>query len=221
MARKKTGYRVTKYRVWNTVAAILTLICLVAIVWLDVHSGFWQEMVILSGVAAGLVTFLLTAFFLDDAVARREHRKWFPVTRLALTDLLHTIADDAHSDLLRRRIVARTLPTAVQANTADLDSLLQSVIIERDEITAVLARWAQFLSSSADVTDLMVHIAALAEHLDRVRDEVLEIEAELAETSDAAQTDLAKLHRHLANYNTSTAMTIQELLRIQDSLDED
>lgn len=218
MARKKTGYKVSKYRVWNIVAAVLTLICLVAVVWLDVNSGFWQEMVILSGVAAGLVTFLLTAFFLEDAVARREHRKWFPVTRLALTDLLHTLADDEKSDLHRRQIIARTMATDVPAQSEALDALLRKVVAERDEITEVLARWAQFLSASADVAELMTHIAVLAESLDLIRDEVIELEAAGLADSDT-NADLSKLRKHLRSYNEAAGKTINEILRIQDELD--
>lgn len=219
MARKKSLNKVSKYRVWNVIVGIATLTCLVAIIWIDVTSGFWQEMVILSGVAAGLVTFLFTALFLDDAVARREHRKWFPVTRLALTDLLHTIADEDRSDLSRGQIVARTLPTELlnptpDASSARLDELLEAVVLERNEITEVLARWAQFLAASADVADLMVHLADLAEHLDGIRDQVVEIESH-------PPASTAELRRHIESYNTSTRQAIDEILRIQDSLNEE
>lgn len=105
-----TPGRIGKLKVWNIVAGVVTAVLLVVIIWIDVASGFWQEMVILSGVAAGFVSFVLTAMFLDQAVARHQHQKWYPVTRLALTDLLHAIADDERSDIRRGQIIARSLP---------------------------------------------------------------------------------------------------------------
>lgn len=210
---------VRKYKTWNIVAGVVTLFFLVAVIWVDIASGFWQETVILSGVAAGLVTFLFTAFFLDGAIAKRAHRKWFPVTRVALSDLLHTIADDERSDIQRRKITARSLPTVFTPDKEGLDSLLNQVVTERDDIRDVLARWAQFLASSADVSDLMVHIADLAEHLDNIRDEVITIE-ERASSQDESK-DITKLRRHIESYNKSTSEAIKEIIRIQDSLRED
>lgn len=208
--------RLRRYKVWNLVAGSVTLILLVVIIWIDVASGFWQETVILSGVAAGLVTFLFTALFLDEAVARRDHQKWFPVTRLALTDLLHTIADDEHSDIHRAIIVARSLPTDVEPTAADMDQLLRDVVTERDEITAVLARWAQFLASSADVQNLMVHIADLAVSLDDIRDEVVGAEGEAP--LEAMPQDLRDA---LESYNQATTRTIEEILAIQAAMSDD
>jgi hypothetical protein len=77
------------------VAGALALIVL--ILWIDVTTAVWQEVVILSGLAAGLVTFLLTVLVLDRVIARSTARRWDPVNRLALTEFLHAIADDDRS----------------------------------------------------------------------------------------------------------------------------
>ena len=227
----------TKTRMASIVAGLVTLVGLIVIIWLDLTSQFWQEAVILSGIAAGLLTFLLTALFLDDAVARREHRKWYPVTRLALTDLLHTIADDDKSDIRRGQIVPRSLPDIVSPSREDLDVLLASVVSERDEITVVLARWAQFLASSADVQDLMIHLADLAESLDDIRDEVVAIETRVddvvtlglpgggevnvEELSKLTRGEVTRMQAEVAAYNAATTRTIDEILSIQKTLDED
>lgn len=224
----KSG-RIRRYKVWNLVAGAVTLILLVVIIWIDVASGFWQETVILSGVAAGLVTFFFTALFLDDAVARRDHQKWYPVTRLALTDLLHTIADDERSDIKRGQIIARSLPTDTALTSEGLEALLRDVVTERDEITETLARWAQFLASSADVQDLMTHIADLAESLDDIRDEVIDLEeraliynrAEPESVQTRLTKDAAQLHAEVESYNAATKNAINEILGIQKSLSDD
>lgn len=212
----------------------IALILLIVVIWIDVATNMWQQTVILSGVAAGLLTFLLTALFLDGAVSRREHRKWAPVTRLALSDLLHTIADEGKSDVRRGKIVARTLPVEVDPTVANLDTLLRDVVIERDDITTVLARWAQFLASSADVQDLMIHIADLAENLDYIRDEAVEIEEMVvARSQPAAPTsapladivleaaDIVQLETYVRAYNKSTRLAIEEILAIQERLQEE
>lgn len=215
----------------------ITLVLLVIVIWIDVATNMWQQTVILSGVAAGLLTFALTALFLDGAVSRREHRKWAPVTRLALTDLLHTIADKDNSDVRRGKVVARSLPVDVEPTMANLDALLVSVMEERDDITTVLARWAQFLASSADVRELMIHIADLAENLDYIRDEAVDIEDTVtartvaasvsAPTSETlAQTTLqaeevARLAKYVRAYNKSMRLAIEEILAIQESLLEE
>ena len=228
-----------KARVLNLIAGVATMVALIVVIWLDIASAFWQEAVILSGIAAGLLTFMLTTLFLDGALARRDHRKWFPVTRLALTDLLHTIADDEKSDIHRGVIVARSLPVDREPTQENLDALLRWVVKERDDITVVLARWAQFLASSADVQDLMVHLADLAESLDDIRDEVVEIEARVqsAATLDLpggaevevdvlqpvqiTEAEVTQLRTEIATYNATTSRTIQEILAIQKTLDED
>lgn len=226
---------VTKF--FSVSIGTITLVLLIAVIWIDVATNMWQQTVILSGVAAGLLTFALTALFLDGAVSRREHRKWAPVTRVALTDLLHTIADEDQSDVRRGKVVARSLPVDVEPTLANLDALLVSVVEERDDITKVLARWAQFLASSADVQDLMVHVADLAENLDNIRDEAVDVEdaikarmLSIADGAPTAQTlaqttlqteEVERLAKYVRAYNKSTRLAIEEILNIQENLLEE
>lgn len=151
-----------------------------AALWIDMTTQLWQQAVILAGIAAGLLTFLLTALFFEQWMARSAHKRWLPVTHLALTDLLHALSDEERSEFSRGQIVARSIKDA-----GDHDSVLVAIHNERRAITHALARWAGFLAASADVQELMDHIAELALLLDEARDAVLE--AEKAPTSSPAQ----------------------------------
>src|SRR5690625_2376894 len=138
-------------RKWRHLPHALGVLIAVAVtalvIWLDVETGVWQEMVVLSGVAAGLVTFLLTALFLDKVLARSAHRRWLPVTRLALTDLLHTLAAE-DSELSRGNISPRKLamPGSDPDGNGDdelpgraaVGTLLQQVLEERESLTRAL-----------------------------------------------------------------------------------
>lgn len=150
--------------------ALLAIVFVVAI-WIDVATGLWQQAVILSGIAAGLLTFLLTALFFERWMAGADHRRWYPVTHLALTDLLHALGDEEHSHFSRGTIVPRTVDAS-----GDHIAVLDAIHSERRAITHALARWAGFLAASADVQSLMDHIADLAVHLDTARDAALDAE---------------------------------------------
>ena len=52
------------------VIAVLALIIVVIVV--DIHTSLWQELVILSGLVAGVITFLLTTFFIDRILQRHS-----------------------------------------------------------------------------------------------------------------------------------------------------
>lgn len=160
----------------HALAVAAAVVAIVAVIWADVATGLWQNTVILSGIAAGLLTFVLTALFLDRLVALSDHKRWLPVTRLALTDLLHALADEQASELSRAQVVPRTLPVPEPLSPQGAEHLLAAVVAERQEITAALSRWAGFLAASADVQDLMRHVSQIASHLDAVRDNVLEFE---------------------------------------------
>lgn len=197
----------SRRRVVNALLAAAVLVLLVIVVWLDITSTMWQEMVILSGIAAGLLTFLLTALFVERWMATREHQKWFPVTRLAVSDILHSLADDNKSDIRRGRIVPRTLECPDQPTEQQLDDLLHSIVEERDRVTGSLARWSNFLASSADVQTLMIHVAALAETLDDARDAVVEAEG----TDPANATDVLAIRRELDSFNCAAEAVAQEI----------
>ncbi len=163
----------TRGEVLRITSIIVAVIVMVIVIIVDVATGVWQDVVILSGVVAGLLTFVLTALFLDRILARSEHERWLPVTRLALTDIAHALADDRESEVARGRIVPRSLP---EPGRDDIDGLLHLVVLERQRVTEALARWSAFLAASGDVQDFMTHVADLAERLDAIRDAAVEAE---------------------------------------------
>lgn len=202
--------------VLDVIAGIAIVALMALVIWMDVAKGWWAETVILSGIAAGILTFFLTALLIERWMARREHRQWYPVTRLALTDILHALADDEKSDIRRAHIVPRSLHAPEELTHEHLDRLLHRIVRERDEVSQSLARWAQFLASSADVQGLMNQIADLAENLDDMRDCVVELEAA---TPGTAEWDETELHANLKKYNEGNDKIIEEILAIQKKLE--
>lgn len=141
-----------------------------AILWLDIVTGLWQEYVVIAGLAAGLVTFLLTALVIDRVIARSTHESWAPVTRIALGDLRRRLADaDTPRREQRERPAARRLPDPSGSPDA-LDRLIDAATAEQEVLTDALARWASFLAASADVTEIMDAVAEIAHRLDRVEE---------------------------------------------------
>ncbi|MGO1539223.1 MAG: hypothetical protein ACTHW3_07600 [Leucobacter sp.] len=157
------------------------LIVVVVILWIDITSAVWQEVVILSGLAAGLVTFLLTVFVLDKVLARSTARRWAPVNRLAFTEFLHVLADDEHSEISRGHIVTRRLTQVTsspgsEAYADELHLLRGQVVTEHRNLSDILSRWAQFLASSGDNETILLHVADIALWFDIIRDTSLEAE---------------------------------------------
>ncbi len=183
------------------VAATMTLV-----IWLDISTGIWEDVAILSGIVAGLLTFLLTALFLDRILTRAEHERWLPVTHLALTDLLHGLAQDesaTHRGCFSPRRLA--MPSGQGASRAPLERLLVQVRTERAELSVVLARWSAFLAVSADVEAFMSHVAEITADLDAVRDAVLDLERR----PDA--TAAARLGSTIERYNARVGAAVEEL----------
>lgn len=204
-------------RTLNLAGAFVVVVLMVVVVWMDFHSSFWQEMVILSGIAAGVLTFFLTALFLERWMARRDHERWLPVTRLALTDLLHSVADEGASDIYRAEIVARTLTIPNKLDDDGLQTLLEDVVEERELITAAMARWADFLASSADVQTVLVHVARLAESLDDVRTAVIEVENESTPRDLTEQS----LYAAVTSFNSASEALVGELVTVRDMVEEE
>ncbi len=152
-----------------------------AVIWIDIATGLWQDVVILSGVAAGLVTFLFTVLVLDRIIARETARRWAPVNRLAVSEFLHDVADD-RSELTRGKFIPRALPD-IPSNLIGkelddrLHSLRDQVVIERAVLVDAVSRWAQFLASTGDNELILLHISTLAMQLEQIRDATLEIES--------------------------------------------
>ncbi len=85
-----------KWAVVGRVGAFIGGLSLMAVIFfIDIRTTIWQDLVVLSGLAGSLVTFLLTFLVVNRVVGRVTERRWEPVTRVALTDLLHGLADEA------------------------------------------------------------------------------------------------------------------------------
>lgn len=166
------------------IAGIVGAIAVIIVVlWLDIATGVWQDLVVLSGLAAGLVTFLLTVLVVDRVVARSNARRWAPVTRLALTEFLHGLADEDQSEIARGVIVPRTLPPLdptlpVSDRAAQLHELRELVVTERQHLSNALSHWVEFLAASSGSNDVLLHVADVALQLDRIREATLDLERE-------------------------------------------
>lgn len=205
-----------KSRAKDVIIWVAATIVITVIIWIDVATGLWSDLVILSGLAAGLVTFLLTALILNKILARSTARRWAPVNRLALTEFLYSIADDERSEISLGRIVPRALPQ-IDPDTptlaADLQALRDQVVLERGLLSDALGTWAQFLASSGNNEEVMRHIAEVALQLHRVRDVTLEVESE---GGDIAMTRLADQTRRC----NDAMIALERELRAQILLDE-
>lgn len=197
-----------RWAVVRQLSVIAALALVAAILWIDVATGLWQDYVILSGLAAGVVTFIFTALIVDRVIARSTHRRWAPVTRLALTDMLHALADDEASEIAHGRIVPRLIEPAAPDTTADtLIALRHAIVAERRLLTDAIALWSTFLASSADATDALDQAAEIAERLDLIRD------AALVAESAGTPADIASLNEEIVRYNAAVEALVAELQR--------
>ena len=212
---KGTWTKAKQARVWQGVLVGVSLVLMAVVIWLDVVGSFWQETVILSGIAAGLLTFVLTATFVERWMAQREHIKWIPVTRLALSNILPSLADEDRSTIRRGDVTVRTLDVPARHTMEDYDALLHQVVKERDSLTDALARWASFLVASADVQELMLHVANVSEALDDVRDSIVEAE-QLGEDSPDG---LARVQKEIRAYNSSATALVAEIETVLSQLE--
>ncbi len=193
------------------VGVIIALALVVAILWIDIATGLWQDYVILSGLAAGVVTFVLTALIVDRVVARSTHERWAPVTRLAMSDILHALADDDLSEIAHGKIAPRQLSTLVDDSPLSLSAQValvrRNVVEERQRLSAALASWSTFLASSADATDVLDHTAEIAERLDLIRDAAMEVDHGVHGADE-------ELNHEIAMFNTAVQSLVEELRRL-------
>lgn len=194
---------------WPHVRQLLVLLSLVGsavILWIDIATGLWQEYVILAGLAAGLVTFGLTSLIIDRVIARAAHQRWKPVTRLALTDILHAIADEQRSEVAHGVVTPVTFDPVAAATSDTLARLRHDVLTERTRLARALAHWSTFLASSADATAVLDHAADLAEALDGIRDLSLEAKRD-------GGAGLVALNAEITRYNDAVHRLVHELGR--------
>ncbi len=197
---------VVKWSVLRYVLVFAALLGTLAILWIDIATGLWQEYVILAGLAAGLVTFVLTTLVIDRVIARSAHQRWQPVTRLALTDLLHAIADEERSEIAHGRVVPAAFVPLGDGDAEGLRRLRHVVLAERTRLSRAVASWSSFLAASAEVQGVLDDAAELAEVLDGIRDLSLELEAGGPATLDGINGEIGR-------YNSSVASLCTQLQR--------
>lgn len=193
---------------YRSLAMGLTVVLIVVVIWVDIRTQVWSEVVILSGVAAGVVTFLFTALFIDRIIARSEQERWRPVTHLAVTDLIHGLAH-SDSEISRGDIRPRYLsfpegPRDTVSNES-LQELLEAVTKERAELAIVLGRWSSFLATNAEAQTFLSHIAEVTADLDAIRDCVLALESQ--RTDQHAQS----VRDNIDTYNQRVHDSVNEL----------
>lgn len=201
-------------RILQNVAIAVSIVLMIVVVIMDLTTTFWAETVILSGIAAGLLTFVLTATFVERWMAQREQQKWAPVTALALTDILHSLADDEESDLRRGYVQVRTLSAPKEQTRQAYDDLLHAVVTERDLLTHRLSLWASFLVDSSDVQTLLTHIATVGQTLDNLRDAIVESETMGLEHREGHNEVSAQVQ----NYNDAAIAVASEIETVLESL---
>lgn len=180
----------------------------VVVIWIDIRTSVWAEVVILSGITAGLVTFLFTALFVDRIITRAEQQRWLPVTHLAVSDLVHGLAHE-DSEItrgdIRPRYLLLTEQPAEEISDEKLQRLLDSITVERDELAALLARWSAFLAVSADAQEFMGHMAEVTFDLDAVRDAVIAFE------EDRTDANARQIRTQINIYNKRVSQSVSEL----------
>ncbi|MGX1931815.1 hypothetical protein [Microbacterium resistens] len=178
--------------VFRVSAVVGSLVVVGIIIWVDVATSVWQNYAVVSGLAGGLVTFLLTAAVVDKVIARSTHERWAPVTRLALGDLRRSLAADPRDPAAGMRRLPDPDPASARA-------LVDAAAEERDAIAAALGRWSSFLAASADVAGVMDALAELAERLDRIDEHARRIDAGPADSAAL----LVELRGEIAGYRAA------------------
>lgn len=203
------------WRVVRQIGVIVALALVAVILWVDIATGLWQDYVVLSGLAAGVVTFVLTALVVDRVVARSTHERWAPVTRLAISDILHALADDELSEIAHGRIAPRQFSPVLADSTESLSTQVTRVrrgaVGERQRLASALASWSTFLASSADATDVLDQTAEIAERLDLIRDAAMEV------GHPALTAQVHDLNVEISMFNTAVQSLVVELQRLIES----
>lgn len=198
----------------RTLAIVAMVVAVVMIIVVDVATGLWKDLVVISGIAAGLVTFGLTVLVIDRVMARSTHERWAPVTQLALGDILHAWADEEATLKSDGGVVPRTLDVLsgsgadAPVTTKRIEQLTVDVSAERRALAASLGTWSSFLAASADVGSVITAAAEIVERLDLIWWELrtlrnvvtAECGGGAVGSSDVA-TRTAQVNREIVGYN--------------------
>lgn len=202
----------------RAIALVAALLVIAVVIWVDVTTPVWQNLVIISGLVAGAVTFLLTTLFIDRFLQRAARRRWAPVTRMALTEMLHQLAEPASMRLHAGRAAPRLLPlpelqSGKEALLAQTQALRDAVIAERGRLSTALVTWWNLLSSVPDTEEILRHTADTALLLDSVRDASSELDDAVHEGASREELEAAEhtLHARIMTCNQSIAGIIEEI----------
>lgn len=176
----------------RAVALTSAAIVIGIVIWVDVMTPLWQNLVIIAGLVAGAVTFLLTTLFIDRFLQRAARRRWAPVTRLALTEMLHQLSDARGDGLSPRRLPTPDATSGPQALLAGTEELRGAVISERRRLSTALVTWWALLSSIPDTEEIIRHTADVALLFDAVRDASLDLDDAVTSRASAADTTAAE-----------------------------
>ena len=194
-----------QHRIHIVIGILAILLCIV-VLYIDITTNWWGETVILSGMAAGLVTYLVTSLVVDRMVHRDEAEQWNPVTKLAVRNMLHNLTVDPTEDPLGERD-PRGLTAPAIFTDESVTRLRQEVVIEGEDIAGSLAHWSSFLSSNADVQPFVVVLAQVAQELDDVD---AAIQKWSAAKPDAKATAEATVNKEIDEYNTQVQAAITQ-----------
>lgn len=202
---------------WRAVAFTSALAVIAVVIWIDVATPVWQNLVIVSGLVAGVVTFLFTTLFIDRFIQRAARRRWAPVTRLALTEMLSQLADAERGRAGRWPAEPRRLPTpdashGPDALLAGTEELRRAVVCERSRLSAALVTWWNLLSSVPDTEEIIRHTADVALLFDGVRDASWELDdAVRSGNEEAVRAADDSLRARIMACNGSIAGIIEEI----------
>lgn len=215
MIYRQDENRRKRQRVYHVILAVLVIVISAVIIWIDLRTGFWGDTVILSGLAAGLLLYFATVFIGDRIAHRSEVDDWLPLTRLALTDILHNLTIDELSEGVDGVMVPRSIKLPTKLDDASIDLLSESVVQERVEVTSTIAKWASFLAANADVQDLVLKVADTGSELDDIR---LAINAWKTASINGHPEAESHLTNEVDDYNELIADTVSKAQRILQEL---
>lgn len=197
----------------RAVAIAAAVVMIAVVIWVDVMTPVWQNLVIISGLVAGAVTFLLTTLFIDRFIQRAARRRWAPVTRMTLTEILHQLSDASGDGVGPRRLPTPDATSGPQVLLAGTKELRSAVIAERRRLSTALVTWWALLSSIPDTEEIIRHTADVALLFDGVRNASLDLDQAVTSGATTGETEAAErtLRSQIMACNHSIACIIEEI----------
>lgn len=200
-----------RQRIFHSILGIIAIILAIAIIWVDLRTGFWGDTVILSALAAGLLLYFATVFIGNKVTHKSETDNWLPLTRLALTDILHNLTAYDLSESVDGTMVPRSLSLPISLDDTSIDKLSEEVVKERNEVTTAISKWASYLAANADVQELVLNVADTGSELDDIRLAINSWKAASPNDRTAAES---RLNKEINEYNAVIARAVSSSQRI-------